>query len=180
MEKSALLKKLEKQDLIIYSVGKYLTLINEKTETKLRPLALFLTAYSILFLFLFFYLNDIIKDPDFVFSMFMISIFAIFFSFLSLTSTYFSKRKKIHFEKYKKIKKEYILDNSNNLDILFEEISINGISNVSSRTSRNIIEKKREQLFGGKNINNEDLLKETINLNKKEKEKEEEIDLINY
>lgn len=178
MEKSALLKKLEKQDLIIYSVGKYLTLVDEKTQTKLRPLSVFLTAYSILFIFLFLYLNDIIKDPDFVFYMFMISIFAIFFFFLYLNSTYFSKRKKIHFEKYKKIKKEYILDNSNNLDILFEEISINGISNVSSRTSRNIIEKKRKQLFGGKNINNEDLLKETINLNKKEKE--EEIDLINY
>jgi hypothetical protein len=179
MEKSALLKRLEKQDLIIYSVRKFLTVVDEKTQTKLRLLSVFLTAYSILFLFLFFYLSDIIKDPDFVFSMFMISIFAIFFFFLSLTSTYFSKRKKIHFEKYKKIKEEYILNNSNNLDILFEEISINGISNVSSRTSRNIIEKKRKQLLDGKDINTEDLLKETINLNKKEKEKEE-IDLINY
>jgi hypothetical protein len=159
-------------------VDKYLKVVDEKIQTKLRFLSVFLAAYSVLFLFIFFYLKDIIEDPDFIFSMFMISIFAIFFLFTFLTTSYFNKRKKVHFDKYRKIKKDYILYNSNNLEVLFEEISINGISNVSSRTSKNIIEKKRKQLLSRKNIDSEDLLKETINLNKKEKE--EAIDLINY
>lgn len=179
MEKSALLKKLEKQDLIIYSVGKYLNVIHEKSQKVMRILVLCFCFVTALFLFISGYYKESIEDPDFLFATYSYSSLFIFFFFVFLSSSYFNKRKKTQFDKYMKIKKEYILDNSNNLDVLFEEISINGISNVSSRTSKNIIEKKREQLLDGKDIDSEDLLKETINLNKKEKEKEE-IDLINY
>lgn len=168
--KSLLLQKLEKQDLILESSRRSFCKVSKiYNKTFFRIFLFIILVYLISFGFL-------LIEPS-SFKYFMILFFSVLAYWIFVLSKITIKSYRSD-KRYKKILKEYILNNEKNVELLFEELKANGSKHVRSNTVKNIIEIKRLYILENDNIKPEKLLKETIKLNNKEKERE--INLINY
>jgi Ca2+/Na+ antiporter len=167
--KSPLLQKLEKQDLILESSRRSFDKVSKiYNETFFRIFLFIILAYLISFGFLFI-------EPSY-FKYFMILFFSIFAYWIFVLSKITIKSHRSD-KRYRKILKEYILNNEKNAELLFKELKANGAKHVRNNTVKNIIEIKRLYILEDSSIKPEDLLIETVNLTNKNKEKN--IDLIN-
>jgi hypothetical protein len=171
--KSSLLKKLEKQDVIIHSTQKCLKKMSKQINWFTNKILFFLLFTSFLALFCVFFEQT--KDMANIFLYFsffgLIFIACVHFGFLE-------PRKNKVIEKKNRVEKEYILNKIENVDLLFEELMNNGIENVKERTAKNISTKKKELLCNKKHENLEDLFEDTKSLSLGSKYKD--INLINY
>lgn len=171
--KSSLLRKLEKQDVIIYSTQKGIKKISEQINWFTNKILFFLLFISFLALaFAFFDQTRNMANIFLCFSFFgLILISCVHFGFLE-------PRKNKVIEKKNRVEKEYILNKTENVDLLFEELMNNGIENVKGRTAKNILIKKKELLCNNEHDNLEDLFEDTKSLSLGSKHKD--INLINY
>lgn len=171
--KSSLLRKLEKQDVIIHSTQKGIKKISEQINWFTNKILFFLLLTSLLTLvFAFFDQTKNMANIFLCFSLFgLILISYVHFGFLE-------PRKNKVIDKKNRIEKEYILKKTENVDLLFEELMNNGIENVKVRTAKNILIKKKELLCNNEHDNLEDLFEDTKSLSLGSKHKD--INLINY
>lgn len=171
--KSSLLRKLEKQDVIIHSTQKCLKKMSKQINwftNKILFILLF-TSFLALF-FVFFEQTQNIANLFLYFSFFgLIFIACVYFGLLE-------PRKNKVIEKKNRVEKEYILNKTENVDLLFEELMNNGIEGIKERTVKNILIKKKDLLCNKEHDNLEDLFEDTKSLSLGSKYKD--INLINY
>lgn len=169
-EKSILLQKLEKQDLILETSKRYNRKVNKISE-QIQKRSLLTLAFMFALIPIF-----LIVKPSVLGFFLPVIVLGLFYHFY-ISFVIFKRSAHVE-KKEQRLLDDYILNKSKNLEILFEELSITGIKNVRINTVKNIIELKRENIFKNETIDPEDLLTETVNLTNKNKEKN--VSLINY